>query len=127
MAKTKEVKFDLMSEADEVIRQFALEVEVGKKFKERALELAQVEADSAKKEWVRINIDSMPQVQTGKYKFTFGFEIYEKGVLKKNVDISAINDTEDAALESVVEALKDDLSDTESYRYTNVFKKEEVK
>lgn len=63
----------------------------------------------------------------GSFKFTFEFEFYENGVHKRTSEVSAVNDTEDGALEAVVTELKAALGPDESYRYTNTFRREPVK
>lgn len=43
---------------------------------------------------------------------------------KRTVELSAINEREDAALETVMRAIEEERHEDEFFRYTNKFKKE---
>ncbi len=61
-----------------------------------------------------------------KTKFTFEFEIYHNGSVKRKINVSALNDDEGAALEMAIADVGKQLKEGETYRYTNGFKKESV-
>lgn len=119
-----DVTVKIFNAAGEQVRQCTVTVEPGKGWKKRAEE----EAMKFISEGERIQVVLPEQQneqndQTGAFKFTFEFEIYYKGVLKRTTEVSALADSEAAALEQAVRALQAELESDELPRYTNRFRK----
>lgn len=111
--------------AGEEVRQFTVEVEPGKGWKKRAEDAAlKLIHDNE-----RIQIIQQEQSRknvVGEFKFTFYFEVYHKGVLKRITEISVLAENETTALERAVTALESELDLDETLRYTNRFRKQTV-
>jgi uncharacterized protein YdaT len=123
MAKLKEVSFKVLNEQNEELREITVSVKGGKEWQERAEQEA-VKQLQAGEHLQLITPASADQDKEEGTKFTFEFEIYQNGVQKRVVDLSALNEDEGAALEAVIAKLKEELSEDESYRYTGKFKKQ---
>lgn len=111
--------------AGEEVRQFTVEVEPGKGWKKRAEEAALKLVNDDERIHV-IPPEQQPAAEeknSGKFKFTFEFELYRRGVLKRTTEVSALADDESAALDAAVDALRGELGDDETYRYTNRFRR----
>jgi hypothetical protein len=67
-----------------------------------------------------------PAQPEAKKKYTFEFEIYEGGALKRTTEVSTLEANRVAALEIATAALKAELVGKETYRYTGIYKKQAV-
>lgn len=123
MAKQKEVSYKVFNEKNEELRIINVTVEGGKNWQQRAEEEAVKQVAPGERVELVPAAPKSEKEETGT-KFTFEFEIYHNGVQKRTVEKSAFNDSEDAALEEVINGLSKDLTDGESFRYTNKFRKE---
>lgn len=119
-----DVTVKIFNAAGEEVRQCTVTVEPGKGWKKRAEE----EAMKFISEGERIQVVPPEQqdgqnAKAGQFKFTFEFEIYYKGVLKRTTEVSALADSEATALEQAVHALQAELETDEILRYTNRFRR----
>lgn len=125
MAKQKEVSYKVFNEKNEELRIITVMVEGGQNWQRRA------EEEAVKQVAPGERVELVPAALKGEKektgtKFTFEFEIYHHGVQKRILEKSAFNESEDAALEAVIAELNKDLTDGESFRYTNKFRKEVI-
>jgi hypothetical protein len=67
-----------------------------------------------------------PAQPEAKKKYTFEFEIYEGGALKRTTEVSTLEINRAAAMEVATAALKAELEGKETYRYTGIYKKQAV-
>jgi hypothetical protein len=73
------------------------------------------------------SLPPLPQAQpAAKKKYTFEFEVYEGGAMKRNASVSTLEENKAAAYPIAEAALKAELTGKETFRYTGLYKSEAV-